>query len=177
VQQGNLFYMNEMVLQIEDIAGELESSEMSQKCPQCGAEYPSVESCHDRFDLCMALEFENPIVWAVHHLTVACYMLQHNEYSREGWLESRKMIAQFVRGDLPPAVMRKLNRAKFASAHRTWSVTRGAKFSEFDAITWSRTIAGIRLENPKMYCSDVRLWAASVLEDTETFLQALNRAP
>jgi hypothetical protein len=45
----------------------------------------------------MALEYENPSAYgAVHHLTVACYMLQHNAYSRDVWLEARKMLAQFI---------------------------------------------------------------------------------
>ncbi|MCB0192999.1 MAG: hypothetical protein KDJ65_13730 [Anaerolineae bacterium] len=65
---------------------------MSQKCLHCGANIQPNESCRDRFDLCLALEFENPIAFgAVHHLTVACYMLQHNAYARDVWLEATKI--------------------------------------------------------------------------------------
>lgn len=142
---------------------------MSQKCPRCGAEYPSDEQCRNRFERSMALEYENPAAWgAVHHLTVLCYMLQHNEYSREVWLEARKMLAQFIEGDITPDTMRKRNRSKFDSAHRTWSVTKGPKLPEFDAVVWSRTIADIRLDDPETYCADVRLWAVSILKDTES---------
>ncbi len=52
---------------------------MTNKCPECGAELPPGERCEERFNLCLALEYENPAAYGrVHHLTVACYMLQHN---------------------------------------------------------------------------------------------------
>jgi hypothetical protein len=151
---------------------------MSQKCPQCSGEFPPDEQCRDRFDLCMAMEFENPTTYgAVHHLTVACYMFQHNAYSRDAWLEVRKMIAQFIQGGITPAEMRKQNRSRFSSRHRTWRVTKGANLSEFDAIVWSRTIADVRLDNPATYCADVELWAISVLADTQTLIQELKVGP
>ena len=71
---------------------------MTGPCPLCHAEYPSGETCQERFERCLALEFENPGTYgAVHHLTVACYMLQHNRYSREGWLQARALLAEFVK--------------------------------------------------------------------------------
>lgn len=147
---------------------------MSQTCPQCGAEYPPGEGCRDRFDKCMAREFEEPNTFgAVHHLTVTCYMLQHNTYARDAWLEARKMLAQFIQEDVTPAEMRQRKRSKFDSAQRTWSVTKGAKLLEFDTIAWSRTIASVRLEDAETYCSDVRLWAVSVLEGTERLRRSL----
>ena len=145
---------------------------MSQKCPLCGAEYPAGESCQDRFSRCMALEYENPAAYgAVHHLTVTCYMLQHNAYSREVWLEARKMLSQFIQGGVTPADMRKRNRSRFDNAHRAWSVTKGARLSEFETIVWSCTIADLRLDDPETYCSDVRLWAIRILSDTKTIMQ------
>jgi len=123
----------------------------------------------------MALEYENPTAWgAVHHLTVACYMLQHNAYARQVWLEAREMLAQFIQGGVTPAAMRVRNRSRLDSGHRAWSVTKGAKLSEFDTIDWSRTIAGVRLDAPTTYCADVRLWAISILRDTETLMQKLD---
>jgi hypothetical protein len=83
------------------------------------------------------------------------------------------MIARFVRDGVTPAEMRQQNRAKFDSGHRTWSVTKGAKFSEFNTIVWTRTIADIRCDNPEIYCADVKLWATSVLADTETLLRRI----
>ncbi len=98
------------------------------KCPQCGAQYPTDETCCDRFDLCLAKEFEQPTSYgSVHHLTVACYMLQHNLYSREAWLEVREMVAQFIRQGRAPSDVRRQNRQRLDSGVRRWSVTKGAK--------------------------------------------------
>jgi uncharacterized Fe-S cluster protein YjdI len=149
-----------------------ESSEMSRKCPLCGAEFPSGEECRDHFDLCLALEYENPVAWgAVHHLTVLCYMLQHNAYSSDVWLDARKMVVQFIQQGCSPADMLKQNRQIFNSGKRKWSVTKDAKLAEFETITWSCTIAAIRCDDPEIYCADVWHWAVCVLADTESIVQ------
>lgn len=46
-------------------------------CAQCGATLAEGESCRAFFDQLLALEFEQPEAFAEHHLTVACYFLQH----------------------------------------------------------------------------------------------------
>ena len=136
-------------------------------CAQCGAIYASDETCQQRFEACLALEYENPNAYgAVHLLSVACYMLQHNLYSREGWLETRELVRLTISQESTPAEIRKKNRDRLDSGVRKWSVTKGAKLAEFAAIRWSRTIADIHLENPEGYVSDVKQWAISVLEDT-----------
>jgi hypothetical protein len=147
----------------------------STKCSLCGAAVPLHSQCRDRFDLCMALEFKNFAAFgAVHHLTVPCYMLQHNAYSRIAWLEARKMIARFIREGITPAVIRKENRLMVDGGHRTWSINKVEKLSEFDAIIWSRSLADVRTDDPGTYCSDVRLWAGSILEDTESLILKLD---
>ena len=144
---------------------------MLHKCLQCGAELPAGETCRDRFDLCLAKEFEHPASYgSVHHLTVACYMLQHDLYSREAWLEARKMVAQFIHQGITPADVRRQNRQAFDSGHRQWSFTKGAKISTLDGLVWTRTIADVRLDTPEVYCADVRTWATGVLLDTESAL-------
>jgi hypothetical protein len=128
---------------------------MSSACAQCGAVYQSGGTCQERFEACLALEYENPEAYgAVHLLSVACYMLQHNLYSRDGWLEARRMVAQTVIHETTPAEIREKNWRKLASGQRKWSVTKGEKLAEFEAIRWSLTIA------------DVKHWAMCVLEDT-----------
>lgn len=136
-------------------------------CAQCGAIYASDETCQQRFEACLALEYDNPLAYgAVHLLSVACYMLQHNLYSREGWLETRALVRLTISQEYTPADIRKMNRDRLDSGVRKWSITKGAKLAEFATIRWSRTIADIRLENPEDYVSDVKQWAVSVLEDT-----------
>ena len=94
-------------------------------------------------------------------------MLQHNAYTRHAWLEARKMVAQFIQEGIALAELRKRNQTRLDSRRRSWSVTRGAKLLEFNEIVWTRTIADIRLDNPEIYCTGVKLWAAGVLTDTE----------
>ena len=141
------------------------------KCPQCSAEFLEGEDCRARFDLCLAKEFADPAIFgAVHNLSVPAYMLQHNEYSREGWLETRKLLAKFVYEGLSPSDARKQNRAQVDSGNRKWSFTKGTKLAQVDNIRWTRTIADVRLDNAENYCAAVRLWAASVLADTEILM-------
>ncbi len=145
---------------------------MLNKCGKCGAEYGGEEDCRKRFELCLAKEYENPSAYgAVHHLTVICYMLQHNEYSHRAWLEAREMLRQFVRKGITPARLRRENRAKVDGGRRKWSITQGDKYARFDSIVWTRTIADVRLDDPQVYCADVRQWAESVLADTERWVE------
>ena len=57
---------------------------MSYRCPQCGAAYSADETCEDRFNAGLAQELTDPAYYAVHHLFVPCFMLQHNRYSQDG---------------------------------------------------------------------------------------------
>jgi hypothetical protein len=51
---------------------------MDAMCTECGATTHDGESCRDCFDALLAYENERPAAFgAVHHLTVACYFLQH----------------------------------------------------------------------------------------------------
>ncbi len=147
---------------------------MTTKCPECGAELAPGKDCEDFFNLCLAHEYENPVSYGrVHHLTVACYMLQHNAYSREGWLAARDLVAQSLQHGMTPAELLKEKRSSVDSGSRKWSITRGKKIPGFDRIVWTRTIAAVRLDDPETYCADVKLWAASVLADTESRIREL----
>jgi hypothetical protein len=139
---------------------------MAYTCPLCGARYEADERCEDRFNLALAKEAEDPAYWIVHHLMVPAYMLQHNGYSRAGWLYSRALLAEFVSGDLSPAAARQRNRRALDSGNRDWSITRGPKLERFDQITWTRTMADVRLDDAESYRADVRTWATAVIADT-----------
>jgi len=141
---------------------------MAYTCAQCGAIYPSDGTCQARFEACLALEYENPATYgAVHLLTVACYMLQHNLYSRHGWLDARQMVAQTIRLGISTAEIRKEYQRRLESGQRQWSVTKGEKLGEFDSIRWSQTLADIQLDSPERYVATVKQWAMAVLKDTD----------
>jgi hypothetical protein len=141
---------------------------MPYQCPQCGAKYTTDEQCADRFQACLALEYENPSAYgAVHHLTVISYMMQHDGYSLSAWLGAREMLSQFIRDGVSPAATRKKIGMEANSGRRKWSMVKGPKLSHIARLDWKRTIAEIRLQDPETYVADVRQWAASVLEDSE----------
>ncbi len=52
-------------------------SSENEKCPDCGALLQPGESCRAYFDQMLYWETEEPSRWAVHHLMVLCYHLQH----------------------------------------------------------------------------------------------------
>ena len=148
---------------------------MAARCPQCGARFESDETCESWFQTTQLMEFEQPAFYAVHHLSVPAYLLQHNRYSREGWLFTRQLLAQFVGGALTPDEALQRTRATLAGGRRAWSFTRGPKLAEVEQIVWSRTVADVRADTAERYCADVRAWAAAVLADTAALIQTLNR--
>ena len=95
-------------------------------CPECGASRRPGESCQDRFHQCLALEYEDWTGYgSVHPLSVPAYMLQHpGQYSREGWLEARRLLAAFLAGQ-SPAEVRQRSRSRLDSGHRPWRMTGG----------------------------------------------------
>ncbi len=133
----------------------------------CGARLFGDETCETLFHRCLALEYEHPSAFgAVHHLTVLCYMLQHNLYSHAVWLEGRALIGRFLRNEITPTELVKQTHQTRASMKRDGHVTKGAKLPTFQTISWSYTIADVRLTTPKLYCADVEQWAQAVFADT-----------
>ena len=134
--------------------------------PQCGAALAPGETCRDRFNEGQLKEMEQPSRFPVHHLSVPSYMLQHNIYSAEGWLEAREGLRRFVEEGLAPREVRRRNRIRLDSGRRNWSVTRGPKLPGVEHIRWSFAVADVRLDTSEHYCADVKRWAESVLADS-----------
>ena len=145
---------------------------MPSVCPQCGARFEAGENCRDQFNVSQVAEVEQPAYYAVHHLSVASYMLQHNIYASEGWLLTRELLNQFVHHALTPAMARRQNRLKVDSGRRTFSFTKGEKLPGVENISWTITIADVRLDTAAHYCGDVLRWAESVLADSEALIRS-----
>lgn len=144
---------------------------MPHTCPRCGATYPGDETCEDRFNTSQLRELERPDYYAVHHLSVPCYLLQHNGYARRGWLEVCTLLGEFVAGLAPDEARRRL-RVGVSSSTRDWRFTRGEKLPGVEMVAWSRTLADLRLDSAEHYCADVRAWAASILADAAELVRA-----
>jgi hypothetical protein len=146
---------------------------MSFICPKCKAQFLVSETCQKRFDRFQMKELEDPDYFLVHHLSVPCYMLQHNQYSRDGWFEVRKLLYKFVYENWTPDMARQHAQSKSKSGRLSYSLTRSIKLVEVEKITWSFIITNIRFENAADYCQDVRKWAKHIIEDTEPIVKEL----
>ena len=134
-------------------------------CPECGA--PHI-SCKTRFDEFLVLEFTDADYGAVHHLTVAAYMLQHSsKLTREGWLHMRGLLREFLLENKPPEFIRKQNRDLVDSGKRKFKITSKDGLPVIQKATWGKTILDVRSENAEVYCKDVSVWAKTVLEEAE----------
>ena len=134
-------------------------------CPECGA---SDDLCQTRFDEFLVLEFTDAGYGAVHHLTVATFMIQHSsKLTREGWLFERDLLREFLVENKPPAFIRKQNKDVVDSGKRKFKIKSRDGLPVINKTTWTKTILDVRVENAEDYCEDVTAWARSVLEDVQ----------
>ena len=134
-------------------------------CPECSA--PD-NLCQTRFDEFLILEFTDAGYGAVHHLTVATYMVQHSsKLTREGWLFERDLLREFLVENKPPAFIRKQNKELVDSGKRKFKIKSRDGLPVINKTTWAKTILDVRAENTEIYCEDINTWAGSVLEEAE----------
>jgi hypothetical protein len=134
-------------------------------CPECCA--PD-HACESRFNEFLAKEFTDTGYGAVHHLTVAAYMIQHSsKLTKEGWLYERGLLREFLVGNKPPAFIRKQNKDVVDSGKRKFKITSKNGLPVISKTTWTRTILDVRMDDAEGYCADVTAWAKAVLEDAE----------
>ncbi len=144
---------------------------VAERCPYCGTSTRDGLTCEDQFWTGQAHEGADPACYAVHQLSVPAYYLQHNRYSREGWLFTHELLARFVAGLTPQAARAAMAQA-LASGERTFSITRGPKLAGVEDVAWTRTIADVRLDSAAHYCADVQAWAAAVVNDSAALVAA-----
>lgn len=134
-------------------------------CPECGA---AGNACEAQFNEFLVKEFEDAGYGAVHHLTVAAYMLQHSsKLTKEGWLFERNLLREFIIEKKPPAFIRKQNRDVVDSGKRNWKIKAHDNLPKISRMQWAKTVLDVRMENAEVYCEDVTAWAKTVLEDAE----------
>ena len=145
---------------------------MTTLCAECGASFVSRISCRDYFDTAQAMEFEHPAYFVVHHLSVPCYLLQHNHYSAAGWFAARRLLHQFIFTGLTPQMARRQFQSHSPSnnSQTIQSSALGEKLVGAENINWSYTIGDVRSDTATNYCSDVREWAMAVLKNTAALL-------
>ena len=134
-------------------------------CSECGA--PD-NACEDRFNECLAKEFEDARYGRVHNLTVSAFMLQHSSrLTREGWLYERDLLREFLLGGKSPEEVRSERRDAVDSGKRTFKIKSKTGQPVIPRTSWSRTVLDVRLDNPSDYCEDIISWASATLMDAE----------
>jgi hypothetical protein len=134
-------------------------------CPECGAPERLCEAQFHRF---LALEYADAAYGAVHHLTVAAYMLQHSSnLTAEGWLFERDLLRRFLEWDASPSDVRRSMAAVVDGRRRAFKIKSPDGRPLFDRPAWHSTIMHVRHDEPGTYCSDIAAWARAALGDGE----------
>ena len=141
-------------------------------CPGCGARAQDELDCQAAFDQFLALEFSDPAYGTVHLLTVACYMIQHGQYSDAGldWIAAR--LKEHLEDGLPADAIRRGAQGAVSQDQRDWKVTRRAGDPPQTWIPWSMSILDVARQqrDAQTYQALVRRWARSVLAEMQPLL-------
>jgi hypothetical protein len=136
-------------------------------CPECGAALPDGETCETNFHQMLFWEHEDSSRWAVHHLTVLCYHLQHPSlFSSDGLANGLQLLTAFVRDGISPAEMRCTSRDKVNSKNRDWKITArpDSKGAYDHPPSWTMRTVDVVARGSDRYCDSVREWAQSVYD-------------
>ena len=134
-------------------------------CPECGA---LDFGCEARFNEFLALEFSDTGYAAVHHLTVATYMLQHSsKLTKKGWMHMRELLREFLMENKNPAFIRSRSSDFINSSKRKFKITSKNGMPVINKTAWQKTILDVHADDAGIYCKDVTTWAGIVLKDTE----------
>lgn len=137
---------------------------MNEPCAQCGS-----LCCEETFHRFLAREYVEAGYGAVHHLTVAAYMLQHpQQLSEEGWRAMRDTLRAFLLEGRSAQEHRALIREHVSSDNRSWSLKNGPRLALPAGFRWTQTIDAVDDAAPARYCRDIEDWARAVLQDAET---------
>lgn len=136
-------------------------------CPECGSVWHDEETCQQHFHQMLAWEHENPANWAVHHLTVLCYHLQHPSlYSPEGLNGAMQLLERFLEQGATPQDVRRQQYAAMNSRNRSWKIkgTPASHGAYRSPVQWTMTAAQVIANGADAYRESVRAWARSVYE-------------
>ena len=137
----------------------------SERCPECGTDWSAGLTCTRHFHQMGAWELDNQL-YAVHHLMVLSYHLQHPSlYSPQTLNDAKQMLAQFLEGGVTPQQMRQRIARAADSSVRAHKIT-GTPDSHGEyphAVMWTMTAADVTAGGVENFYANVREWAASIL--------------
>lgn len=141
-------------------------------CASCGAQWQDHQSCTDAFHQLLAWEWDNPQeLFAVHHLMVLCYHLQHPHlYSPQTLQEAIRILEEFVIHNKTPGQIRKEKSAAWNNQNRIFKVT-GTNHTQGSYPVqpqWQFTIQTVIEGGERHYIENVRAWADTILKTLHT---------
>ncbi|NLH00025.1 MAG: hypothetical protein GX491_21920 [Chloroflexi bacterium] len=153
---------------------------MPDQCPDCGALLDGGASCKAIFDAMLVLEFTDPGYGAVHMLTVACYMIQHRQYSDEGLVWMEKQLRAYLEEGVSTEAIRRKAAGETGQDRRSWKVTRPPGAPPLLKINWSMTIADA-MPSPEdappaeVYRERVTEWARVTLREMQPWRERIRK--
>lgn len=138
---------------------------MSITCPECGAKLDAYTSCQEIFDQFLALEFSDPEYGAVHFLTVACFMIQHYQYSESALTWIKQTLGAHLSNNMTADQLRKLAYIDSSNTDRDWKVLRQKDDPQPVHLEWSVTIADVagNFTDAAGYREWINRWAQATL--------------
>jgi uncharacterized protein DUF5946 len=136
------------------------------RCAQCGASQSDGITCRDCFDMMLAFENENPPAFgAVHHLTVACYFLQHPAGYADAALNLwHQAVADGLDGRATTQELQRRAGRAFAGSVRVRDAT--AVPRPWWPKSWPRTVRDVLMPGETIdaptYVQRAAVWAESV---------------
>lgn len=130
-------------------------------------QHTKAEHWEKKYYECLALEFNNPEYFKVHHLFVLTYMLQTNGYSDGYHTIAINLLKNFLNNTITPQEFR----LSFQNFEKTQNSKNGLGSREIEKVEWKIDILDIRTENAEQYSKDVRWWAENVLTVLERVIE------
>lgn len=141
-------------------------------CPECGARHEDPNTtCNDDFNTLLGWETEDPDKWAVHHLSVLAYHLQHPTiYSPDGLDSAVKLLAEFIETKITPDEVRHREKDRLNSNRRRFKITatEDIRGSYKHPVKWKMTAADVVAAGPDDYVKNVKSWAMSIYNTLKT---------
>lgn len=133
------------------------------QCPICGADWRTGMTCEDAYHILIAREFVDPLAGMVHHLTVLCYMIQHDQYTQSAYDWARASLEKIILQNLTTDELR-LSARSFARQKQTGIVRNPNTPSVVRPKTaWTMTVVdAAQATDSKEHVALVKSWARAV---------------
>ena len=141
---------------------------MEHRCPECGADWSSGDSCEENFHQFGFWELADLAhLGSVHHLMVLSYHLQHPSlYSPEGLTHAQNLLVDFVVNGVTPQQIRQRDRENIDSSKRQFKIkgTPESHGAYVHPVVWTLRARDVVTGGTEHYVENVTAWAQSIYE-------------